>query len=121
MVLKSLTACDYALATQIEYISRRDALDRLKAASYDVLKACLRGGQLYYLRGGLLHALVIDYGLSLKYMAQIVNTYCRLPPELRNEVVLDFLVFSEIRQKQVTALRRGAGVEVTAILANWKY
>jgi hypothetical protein len=117
LVLKTLTAHDYALATGVEYASKEAALECLKTAQYDVIKACLRGEQLYYLQDGRLNILVIDYELTLKYISQMINTYSRLPHDLN--VCLDILVFSETRQKQVMALRKRAGV--TAILANWKY
>jgi hypothetical protein len=121
LILKTLTACDFSLAAGVEYFSQKDALERLKSAPYDTLKSCLKGQQLYYVQGSVLHVLTIDYDLSLKYLAQKIKTYSRLPPGLRNEVALDFLVFSETRQTQVKALSKKSSVIVTAILGNWKY
>jgi hypothetical protein len=121
LILKALTACDFSLAAGVEYISQKDALERLKSASYDTLKSCLQGQQLYYVRGNVLHVLTIDYNLSLKYLAQKIKTYSRLPSGLRSEAALDFLVFSETRQAQVKALSKKSSVMVTAILGNWKY
>jgi hypothetical protein len=51
----------------LEYISQKDTLDRLKSASYDILKSRLKGQQLYYVQVNKLHALTIDYDLSLKF------------------------------------------------------
>jgi hypothetical protein len=120
LILKTLTACDFSLAG-VEYISQKEVLERLKSAPYDILKSCLKGQQLYYVQGNMLHVLTIDYDLSLKYLAQKVKTYSRLPSGLRSEVALDFLVFSETRQTQVKALSKRSSVTVTAILGNWKY
>ncbi len=121
MILKTLTACDFSLAAGVEYLSQKDALEGLKSAPYDTLKSCLRGQQLYYVQGNMLHVLTIDYNLLLKYLSQKIKTYSRLPPDLRSEVALDFLVFSETRQTQVKALSKKSSVIVTAILGNWKY
>jgi len=121
LVLKTLTACDFSLAAGVEYISQKEALEWLKLAPYDTLKSCLTGQQLYYVQGNMLHALTIDYNLSLKYLAQKIKTYSRLPSGLRSEVALDFLAFSETRQMQVKALSKKSSVMVTAVLGNWKY
>ncbi len=121
LVLKTLTACDFSLAAGVEYISRKDTLERLKSAPYDILKSCLKGQQLYYVRGNALHVLTIDYNLSLKYLAQKIKTYSRLPSSLRSEVVLDFLLFSETWQTQVRVMSKKSSVIVTAILGNWNY
>jgi hypothetical protein len=121
LVLKTLTACDFSLAVGVAYITQKDVLERLKSASYDTLKSCLKGQQLYYLQGNVLHVLTIDYNLSLKYLAQKIKAYSRLTSGLRSEVTLDFLVFSETRQAQVKALSKKSSVIVTAILGNWKY
>jgi hypothetical protein len=121
LVLKTLTACDFSLAAGVEYISKQDVLERLKSAPYDILKSCLQGQQHYYVQGNMLHVLNIDYNLSLKYLAQKIKTYSRLPSGLRNGVVLDFLVFSETRQTQVKAVSKKSAIMVTAILGNWKY
>ena len=106
LILKALTACDFSLAAGVEYISQKEALERLKSAPYDTLKSCLKGQQLYYVQVNMLHVLTIDYDLSLKYLAQKIKTYSWLPSGLRSEVVLDFLVFSETRQTQIKALSK---------------
>ncbi len=121
LILKALTACDFSLAAGVEYISQKDALERLKSAPYDTLKSCLKGQQLYYVQVNMLHVLTIDYDLSLKYLAQKIKTYSWLPSGLRSEVVLDFLVFSETRQTQVKVVSKKSAITVTAILGNWKY
>ncbi len=121
MVLKTLTACDFSLAAGVEYISKQEMLESLKSTSYDILKSCLQGQQLYYARGNMLHVLIIDYDVSLKYLAQKIKTYSRLTSGLHGEVALDILVFSETRQAQVKFLSKKSTVTVTAILGNWKY
>jgi hypothetical protein len=121
VVLKALAALDFALATGVEYISRREVFDVLKSVSYDTLKSCLKGEQSYYTKDNVLHVLTIDFNLTLKYIAQKIRAYSHLPLGLRDSVTLDFLVFTEARQKQISALRQGAVVKVTAIQGNWKY
>ncbi len=121
VVLKHLVACDFALATGVEYLPRREVLDRWMAADYDVLARCFRGGDLFFEKGGLLHVLVIDYRYSLKYLAERVKLYSRLPPGIREQLAVDFLVFSETRQRQVLKLAKDVGMRVNVLKANWKY
>lgn len=72
-------------------------------------------------RDGQLNVLVIDYQYSLKYLAGRVKLYSRLPPEIRGQLLVNYLVFTEIRQKQVIKAAAGMGVRVKVLKANWKY
>ncbi|WP_166512319.1 hypothetical protein [Desulfallas thermosapovorans] len=121
VVLKHLVACDFALALGVEYLPRREVLDRLMAADYDVLAGCFRSSDLFFEKDGQLNVLVVDYQYSLKYLAERVRLYSRLPPEVRGQLVVNFLVFSETRQKRVLQLAADAGVRVKVLRANWKY
>ncbi|OAT86811.1 hypothetical protein A6M21_16490 [Desulfotomaculum copahuensis] len=121
VVLKHLVACDFALALGIEYLPHQEVLNRLMAASYDVLAKCVRGNDLFYENGGLLHTLIIDYQYSLKYLSERIKLYSRLPPGVRNQLVVDFLVFDETRQKQILRAARETGLKIKALKANWKY
>jgi len=120
-VLKSLVACDFALALGIEYLPRREVLNRWMDADYDVLARCLRSSDLFFEKDGWLHVLAIDYQYSLKYLMERVKQYSRLPPAIREQLVIDFLVFSEAKQKQVLKAAADSGVKVKVLKANWKY
>ncbi|SFR14998.1 hypothetical protein [Desulfoscipio geothermicus] len=120
-VLKCLVACDFALAMGIEYLPRREVLSRWMDADYDVLKRCLRSSDLFFEKDGWLHVLAIDYQYSLKYLAERIKLYSRLPSGIRQQLMINFLVFSESRQKQVMKAAADSGVKVKVIKANWKY
>ncbi|WP_195713580.1 hypothetical protein [Desulfallas sp. Bu1-1] len=121
VVLKHLVACDFALATGVEYLPRREVLSRWMDADYDVLAKCFRGSDLFFEKEDMLHVLVIDYQYSLKYLVERVRLYGRLPPELREKLVVNFLVFAETRQQQVLELAKDVGMRVKVLKANWKY
>ncbi len=120
-VLRSLIACDFALAADISYLPRQEVLSQLMTASYDVLAKCLRSNDLLYKKGDLLHVLIIDYQYSLKYLAERIRLYSRLPVEIQGRLMINILVFSKTRQEQVLRITRESGVRVRVLRANWKY
>lgn len=121
VVLKHLVACDFALAVGVEYLHRRDVLGRWMDADYDVLAKCFRGSDLFFERDGGLQVLVIDYQYALKYLGERVKLYSRLPPGIRGQLVINFLTFSETRQKQILKAAADAAVKIKVLRANWKY
>ncbi|SFF97536.1 hypothetical protein SAMN05660649_00289 [Desulfotomaculum arcticum] len=121
VVLKHLVACDFAFALSIEYLSRQDILSRWMDADYDVLAKCFRSSDLFFEKDGVLQVLVIDYRYSLKYLVERIKLYSRLPLDMREQLIINFLVFSETRQKQVLKAAADSGVRVKVLKANWKY
>lgn len=121
VVLKHLVACDFALAVGIEYLPRREVLGRWMEADYDVLAKCFRCSDLFFEKESVLNALVIDYQYSLKYLTERVKLYSRLPPGIREQLVINFLTFSETRQKQLIKVAADAAIRVKVLKANWKY
>ena len=121
MVLKHLVACDFALAMEVEYLPGREVLSRWMDVDYDLLAKCFRGSDLFFEKDGVLNVLVVDYQLSLKYLAERVRLYSRLPVYLREQLIVNFLVFSATRQKQVLKAAADSGVRVKVLKANWKY
>ena len=91
---------DYALAMGIEYLFREKALERFFDASYDVLLKVSRLSDIYYEKDGLLHVLVVDNQLSMKYFTERVRAYSNLPLEMRHSLAVVFLVFSEVKKSR---------------------
>lgn len=119
-VINQLVLTDFALAMGIEYLAREKALERFMAARYGELIKVSRLSDTYYEKDSLLHVLVVDNQLSMKYFAQRVSAYSNLPVNLRDSLVVVFLVFSEAKRSQVLRLA-GGGIRIKVLKAKWKY
>ncbi|OQA09373.1 MAG: hypothetical protein BWY65_01119 [Firmicutes bacterium ADurb.Bin373] len=119
-VINQLVLTDFALAMGIEYLAREKALERFMAARYGELIKVSRLSDTYYEKDSLLHVLVVDNQLSMKYFAQRVSAYSNLPAGMRDSLVVVFLVFSESKKSQVLKLAVG-GIRIKVLKAKWKY
>lgn len=119
-VINHLVLIDFALAMGIDYLPREKALERFLGASYSALLKVSRLSDTYYEKDGILHVLVVDNQLSMKYFAERVKAYSKLPAELRDSLVIVFLVFSEAKRSQVMKLA-SSRVRIKVLKANWKY
>lgn len=120
-VVQYLIYCDYALALGIDYISSREVFEQLYGASYDALKKVVRSQDKFYSQGGALHALVVDFGLSMKYLTERAGAYARLPHAVRGGLVVVFLVFNDVKNKAVTRAVKGPGLNLRVLKSKWKY
>ncbi len=120
-VVNKLVLTDFALALGIDYMSRDKALEKFFEASYDALLKISRLSDVYYVKDNLLHVLVVDNHLSMKYFSHKVKAYSDLPPELRGGLAVVFLVFNDAKKNIVMKLAAGTGVRVKVIKSNWKY
>ncbi|MDF9409504.1 MAG: hypothetical protein A4E52_00063 [Pelotomaculum sp. PtaB.Bin013] len=120
-VVNQLVLTDFALYMKIEYLPREKALERFLEASYGELLKVSRLSDTYYMKDGLLHVLVVDNQLSMKYFAERVKAYSNLPAEMRESIKIVFLVFSEAKKIQVKKLSSGSRVKVNVLKASWKY
>lgn len=120
-VVNQLVLVDFALAMKVDYLPREKALERFVAASYDALARISRLSDVYYEKDGMLHVLVVDRKLSMKYFQERVKAYSGLPVELRDGLVVVFLVFSEAKKNQVLRLAAGGPVRVKVYKSSWKY
>jgi len=121
-VVSQLILTDFALAMGgIEYLPREKALERLLKASYGELLKVFRLSDVYYERDGVLCVLVVDNRLSMKYFAERVKAYSKLPADMRENVIIVFLVFSEAKRNQVLKLSLGSRVRIKVLKAKWKY
>lgn len=120
-VINQLILVDFALAMQIEYLSREKALERFLKANYGELLKVSRLSDIYYEKNGLLHVLVVDNQLSMKYFAERVKAYSKLPADLRENMTVVFLVFADAKKNQVLKLSAGSRVRIKVLKAKWKY
>lgn len=120
-VVNRLILIDFALAMGIDYLPREKALGRFLEANYDALVRVSRLSDVYYEKDGVLHVLVVDNQLSMKYFQERVKAYSGLPAELREGLEVVFLVFSDAKKSQVIRLAAGAGVKIKVLKASWKY
>ncbi|MCL5290720.1 MAG: hypothetical protein M1489_06835 [Firmicutes bacterium] len=116
-----LVFCDYAQAAGIDYLSTEESLRRISASNYDVLKKIIKSHDRFYEQNGLLHAMVVDFGLSMKYLAERAGAYARLPVVLRESLVVVFLTFNDAKKDAVARAVNGSGLKVKLLKANWKY
>ncbi|OPX92604.1 MAG: hypothetical protein A4E53_00395 [Pelotomaculum sp. PtaB.Bin104] len=119
-VVNQLVLTDFALAVGVDYLPREKALKRFLDASYDNLLKVSRLSDVYYEKDGLLHVLVVDNQLSMKYFQERAKAYSNLPAGLREGVVVVFLVFSEAKRNHMMKLA-GSGVRIKVLKATWKY
>lgn len=120
-VVNQLILTDFALAMGIDYLPREKALERFLKASYGDLLKVSRLSDTYYEKDNLLHVLVVDNQLSMKYFAERVKAYSKLPPDLQDNMMIVFLVFTEAKRNQVLKLSSGGRVRIKVLKANWKY
>lgn len=124
-VIQHLTFCDYAQAMSIEYIpfvrAVKNGNNLMQTIGYDTLKGVVCSQDRFYYHQGELHALVVDFGLSLKYMTQRANNYARLPAEVKNKLTVVFLVFTEGKRLTVAKAIQDSGLKAKIMKANWKY
>lgn len=121
-IINQLVAVDFALAAGIDqYLSRQVVLDRFLEADYSVLLKILKSTDRFYQKDGVLHALVIDHQLSLKYLAERAKAYSNLPPSVRENLTVVFLVFSETKKAQILNMVAGSKARIKVFKANWKY
>lgn len=120
-VLQCLVFCDYAQAVGIEYLSTGELLERISAANYDVLKKIIRSQDRFYEKDGLLYALVVDFGLSMKYLSERAGAYARLPVVIGEKLIVVFLTFNDAKKDAVARVVKDSGLKVKLLKANWKY
>jgi len=104
-VVQHLVFCDYAQAVSIDYLSIEESLIRISELNYDVLKKIIKSNDRFYEQNGLLHALVVDFGLSMKYLAERAGAYTRLPAILRESLEVVFLTFNDARVSSKTMVK----------------
>jgi hypothetical protein len=119
-VINQLILTDFALAMGIEYLPRKKALERFLKADYGELLKVSRLNDNYFEKDGVLHVLVVDNRLGLKYFSERVKAYAKLSAELRDRIIVVFLVFNEVKKSQVGKLN-GGEVRIKVFKANWKY
>lgn len=120
-VVQHLVFCDYAQAVGIEYLSLEESLKGMSESNYDVLKKIIKSNDRFYEQNGLLHALVVDFGLSMKYLAERAGAYTKLPDILRESLEVVFLTFNDAKKDAVARVLNGSGLRVRLLKANWKY
>ncbi len=121
-VLHHLIHCDFSMAMGgIDYITKEEALSYLIDADFDTLEGIFRANDRYFIKDGILQALVVDYGLSMKYIVYRVKSYSRLPAQLHQKVLLLMLVFSESKREYAMKAAADSGVMVKVLKGNWKY
>jgi len=116
-VINQLILTDFALAIGIEYLPRENVLERFMKAKYSDLRRVFRSNDVFYEKDGVLHVLIIDNQLSLKYFSERIRAYSKLPGTRENIVIL---VFSDTKKSQVVKLA-GGNVKIKVLKANWKY
>jgi len=90
MVINQLILVDFALAMGIDYLPRKTALERFLKASYGELLKVSHLSDTYYEKDGLLHVLVVDNQLTMKYFSERVKAHSKLPADLRDGLVVVF-------------------------------
>lgn len=116
-----LVWCDYAQACKISYLPTRQAYQELSMASYDALKRVIKGQDRFYYQGNILHAIVADFGLSIKYLSERASAYSKLPPAIKDRLTVVFLVFNDTKRNAVAKAVQNSGLQVKLLKANWKY
>lgn len=120
-VVQYLVHCDYAQAIGIDYLPSGEALQRLSVSGYDVLKKVIKGQDRFYYHQGILHALVVDFGLSAKYLSERATAYARLPLMLKENIVVVFLVFNDTKKDLIARNVHDSGLRIRLLKARWKY
>lgn len=119
-VTNQLILTDFALAMGIDYLPREKVLERFLKADYGALLKVSRLSDNYFEKDNILHVLVIDNQLSLKYFTERVKAYSKLPTDLRDSMMIVFLVFTEAKKIQVLKLSSGR-IRIKVLKAIWKY
>lgn len=120
-VINQLVLTDFALAAEIDYLPQKKAVGKFLEANFDALIKVSRLSDCYYEQDGILHILVVDNQLSMKYFQERVRAYSGLPADLLGSLAVVLLVYSEAKKNQVMKLAAGAGVRIKVIKSNWKY
>lgn len=107
-VINQLILTDFALAVEAEYIPREKVLERFMKAKYSELRKIFKSNDVFFEKDGVLHVLVTDNQLSLKYFSERVKAYSKLPADLQEGVVIVFFGFQRDQEKpSFKAGRRG--------------
>lgn len=121
-VVQHLVHCDYALALGIDYLATEEAFQKLSLnSSYDVLKKVVKGQDKFYYQNDVLNALVVDFGLSAKYLLERATAYAKLPGDVKNNFVVVFLTFNDSKKNAIAKTVSGSGLVVRLLKSKWKY
>lgn len=120
-VAQYLVYVDVAQILGIEYIALQEVLPRFSTASYDVFKKVVKLHERFFEQDGRLHALVVDFGLSPKYLAERASAYARLPLTVKNNLIVAFLIFNQVKKKAVVGAISNHRLNYKIIKSKWIY